>query len=101
MDDEMLVKFLLDEVTEDERAKVKGWISLEPANEKYFNHFELIWQQSKVLAASTAMDENAAWERFKKRVEKNSAPAIVVPFKKKFNWLRVAAVFIITFSVAM
>jgi ferric-dicitrate binding protein FerR (iron transport regulator) len=100
MNDEMLVKFLLDEVTEDERAKVEGWISLEPANEKYFNHFELIWQQSKVLAASTEMDENAAWDRFKRRVENNNAPAIVVPFKKKFNWLRVAAVFIITVSVA-
>jgi transmembrane sensor len=100
MDDEMLVKFLLDEVTEEERTKVKSWISLQPANQKYFDHFELIWQQSRILAQSTEIDENAAWQRFKTRLENNSAPAIIVPFKRKFNWLRVAAVFVITIAIA-
>jgi transmembrane sensor len=100
MDDEMLVKFLLDEVTEEERTKVKSWISLQPANQKYFDHFELIWQQSRILAQSTEIDENAAWQRFKTRLENNSAPAIIVPFKRKFNWRRVAAVFVITIAIA-
>jgi transmembrane sensor len=100
MDDEMLVKFLLDEVTEEERTKVKSWISLQPANQKYFDHFELIWQQSRILAQSTEIDENAAWQRFKTRLENNSAPAIIVPFNKKSNWLRVAAAFIITIAIA-
>jgi transmembrane sensor len=100
MDDEMLVKFLLDEATDDERALVKNWISLKPANQKYFNHFELIWQQSRVLAESSEVDEDAAWQRFKTRIANKGEPAIIVPFKKSFNWLRIAAIFITTIAVA-
>jgi len=101
MDDEMLVRFLLDEVTEEERALVNNWIGQTPANQKYFNHFELIWQQSRVLAISREVDEDAAWQRFKIRINSPGKPAIIVPFKKSFNWMRVAAIFITTIAVAV
>ena len=61
----MLVRFLLDEVSDEERVLVNNWITQTPANQKYFSHFELIWQQSRILAISKEVDEDAAWQRFK------------------------------------
>ena len=97
----MLVRFLLEEVSDEERVLVNNWITQTPANQKYFSHFELIWKQSRVLARSKEVDEDAAWQRFKTRINNPAKPAIIVPFKKSFNWLRVAAIFIATIAVAI
>ena len=37
----------------------------------------------------------------KSRINNPAKPAIIVPFKKSFNWLRVAAIFITTIAVAI
>ena len=99
MDDEMLAKFLLDEVTEEERLRVKQWIARNPQNTRYFSHFELIWAKSRLLAQTTTVDENAAWQRFRDRVASTSQTAVVVPLKKSVNWLRIAAMITITIGV--
>jgi transmembrane sensor len=97
MDDEMLVKFLLDEVTEDERRRVNRWIDESAANRKYFGDFENIWKQSRLLLQTSEVDEDAAWLRFRSRIDNATGTnplnkrAIVVPFKKKFEWLKAAA----------
>lgn len=86
MNDDLLVKFLLEEATETEQWQVQQWIAASPGNRKYFEQFELIWQQSRYLAATTTIDEQAAWQRFKQRV--GSPVAAPAPVKSLGQWLR-------------
>jgi len=99
MDDEMLVKFLLNEVSEGDRELVIKWIAVAPENQRYFSHFQLIWEQSRLLAQSSTADENAAWLRFQDRIAANPGQAIVVPFNKRNSWLKIAAMIIMILSV--
>ena len=99
MDDDMLVKFMLNEVNEEERLQVTNWIAQSEQNRKYFNHFELIWQNSKLLAGTSAVDEDAAWLRFQNRVNQTEKQAVVIPIRRQFSWMKVAAVLIVAVSV--
>ena len=82
--DELLVKHLLGEASPAEYEEVERWLNADAANKRYYEHFRLIWSQSK-QAALPAVDETQAWQRFREKLHK---PRAVV---KPFNWLRVAA----------
>lgn len=87
MMDELLVKYLADEATPPEQELVEEWISSSEANRHYFQHFQLIWNESKELAVAAPIDENKAWQKFQRRVEKEEArknPGL-------FGWWRIAA----------
>ncbi|MCF0053506.1 FecR domain-containing protein [Dyadobacter sp. LJ53] len=92
--DDLLVKALLDEASIAEQIEINQWLSDSDDNQRYFEHFEMIWNQSKQLAAQSAVDEDAAWERFRKRTQKGREETPVIPLyepKKSFGFLRVAA----------
>lgn len=95
----MLVKFMLNEVNDEERLQVANWIAQSEQNRKYFNHFELIWQNSKLIAQASSVDEDAAWQRFQNRINQTNKPAVVIPIRRRFNWQKVAAIFIVAISV--
>jgi ferric-dicitrate binding protein FerR (iron transport regulator) len=87
MMDELLVKYLADEATPPEQQLVEEWISSSEANRHYFQHFQLIWNESKELAVTAPIDENKAWQKFQRRVKKEEArnrPGW-------FGWWRIAA----------
>ena len=87
MMDELLVKYLADEATPPEQELVEEWISSSEANRHYFQHFQLIWGESRQLAVTTSIDENKAWQKFQRRVKKEEArksPGL-------FGWWRIAA----------
>lgn len=94
MDDELLIKYLLKETRPDEDREVESWIAASDANRQRFASLELIWQASRNLAGTSAVDENEAWERFKKK-------AISIPQKKtvklweRYGWMKVAAVLVL------
>lgn len=94
MDDELLVKYLLRETRPDEDRKVESWIAASEANRKQFAHMKLIWETSKNLAGTSTLDENEAWERFKKKV-------VSLPQKRplklweRYGWMKIAAVFVL------
>jgi transmembrane sensor len=97
MMDELLVKWLADEATPQEQQLVEEWVSSSEANRHYFQHFQLIWNESQKLAATTAVDENKAWQRFQRRVKKTeSAPGKI----KSFGWWRIAASILIVAGAA-
>ncbi len=108
MNDDMLVKYLLGEATEAEQAEVQAWISATADNEKYFEHFKLIWEQSKQLAAKSTVNTDEAWQRFVRRTEAHAAeqqtqqeerPAPrVIPLMRR-TWMR-AAVVLLGFGLA-
>jgi ferric-dicitrate binding protein FerR (iron transport regulator) len=93
--DDLLVKYLLQEASPAERLQVEEWIAADSANEKQFQQFLLIWNESKKLEQVSAVDENAAWQRFKQKIEHKPAGNTIAFPKQSFNWMRIAAMLIL------
>lgn len=102
INDDLLVKYLTGETTEDENIQVKAWIAASPENRTHFEHFQIIWEESLQLAAKSTVDEEAAWKRFKQRtatppaIKPQSAP--VVPITVRL--LRIAVMLVVTAGTA-
>lgn len=100
--DELLVKSMLDEASVAEQIEINQWLLDNDENQRYFEHFELIWNESKRLVSKSTIDENAAWERFKARTRgATEAEAEVVPLHPKpvFRILRMVAMILMTAGV--
>lgn len=97
MTDELLIKFLLKETSEEENTAIQEWLAAEPANISQFIEFEKIWEASKSLAPTSKVDEEQAWNTFKEKTTKlnKKEEAVVLPLKKNYTWLKVAAVFVL------
>lgn len=93
--DEILVKYLLGETTADENRLAEQWINASSDNKRYFDHFRLIWEESRQLAVVHEIDENDAWERFQQRInpkqDGEATNVVAFPVKKKRTALRAAA----------
>ena len=101
IDDELLVKYLLAETNAVERHAVLQWIGASPENQKYFDHFQLIWETSKQIAIPPGINADDAWRRFQKRTEQASATSAVVrPMRSSFTWIRAASVAILIAGLA-
>lgn len=100
--DELLVKYLLGEATTAEQETVKQWIQAGNHNRKYFEHFELIWQQSKQLEARSTVNVDDAWARFKQRTEeqRSATKTIEMPQPARTGWMRAAAAVVLLAGVA-
>ena len=95
IDDDLLVKYLLDESTDTEKTAVEEWMQAEPGNRKYFDHFKLIWERSKAFAATSTIDEEAAWQRFRSRIKQKPVEKGIVRGFNRIPWMRIAAMVII------
>ena len=95
--DELLVKYLLAEATQAEQEEISIWIAASGDNKRYYEHFKLIWERSRELAATSSVDENDAWQRFQQKVkEKEVASPKVIPMERKnTGWLRAAAILLL------
>lgn len=93
MNDDLLVKYLLRETSPDERRAVETWIQDRPANQRYYEHFKLIWERSRELAATSTVDTEGAWQRFQDRVqeERVSSRGLVRTMNKKLSSWQAAA----------
>lgn len=100
--DDVLVKYLLGEATPQEQEEVQQWIAASPDNARYFEHFRLIWDESKKLAASSTVNVDDAWSRFMNKVETEERPAIQVAEPPKgrtielgrYGWMKAAAILV-------
>ena len=99
--DELLVKSMLDEASIAEQIEINQWLLDDDDNQRYFEHFELIWNESKRLARTSTVDENAAWERFKARTTAKDRETEVMPMYPKpvFRILRMVAMVLMTAGV--
>src|SRR6187402_1518687 len=73
--EDLLVKYLLGESSLDEHDEVVTWLAADPANQRYLEHFRLIWQGSRHLGNDIrAQDDDehteAAWQKFRQRIHK-------------------------------
>ena len=100
MTDELLIKFLLKETSEEENKAVEKWLAADPENITSFLEMEKIWESSQLLAPTVPVNEEVAWRSFKEKLSKKEQPteraqAVVLPIKRKYTWINVAAVFIL------
>lgn len=86
--DQMLIRYMLGEATEAERAEVEAWLNESPVNRKYYEGFEYVWKESRLQGSSPVVNEDEAWERFRERVGEKENP--LRPFTAR-PWFRVAA----------
>ena len=101
MNDELLVKYLLGEVSIAERNLVDRWINETPENKKYFTHFQLIWETSKQLVIPSSINADDAWKRFQKRTEEAAKkPAVVRRIPAGRTWLRAASIAVLIATLA-
>lgn len=99
MNDELLIKLLLNEATAAETEEIQKWIAESTENEKYYRQFERIWNESETLINASPVNENVAWEKFKMRVDGQKATVpIVAKLKPAKLWFRIAAVLICCFG---
>ncbi|MFA6275834.1 MAG: FecR domain-containing protein [Pedobacter sp.] len=101
MNDELLIKFLLKETSEEENAEVQRWLSMDTENATYFAQFEKIWNASGSLKEKTTVDENEAWLKFKEKADQRltKKETIVNPLNRMNAWLKIAAVFVLGLSI--
>jgi transmembrane sensor len=66
--DDLLVKVVLGEATEEELRYVQGWLAVSNGNKRYFDDFKRIWDESRNLAYRSTVNEEAAWSGFKQRI---------------------------------
>lgn len=100
MTDELLIKFLLKETSEEENTAVEKWLAADPKHISEFLELEKIWESSQLLAPKSTVNEETAWLSFKEKVNKKGRPtekekALVLPLKRKYTWINVAAVLIL------
>ncbi len=103
--DELLVKYLLGETSADESRVAEQWINASRDNKRYYEHFRLIWEESRQLTVTQEIDENDAWARFQQRIrpqeQDTEANGNVIPFpvkKKRTALCAAAAVAILMFG---
>lgn len=103
MNDELLVKYLLGEVTSAERSVVEDWVNASSANNRYFNHFRLIWETSKQVIIPPTINPEDAWQRFQQRTQKTSEkPTLIRKINSRFKWMAAAAIlFVCAVSLAL
>ena len=94
MNDEILIKFLLNESNSEENDEVNTWLALADENHVYLAQLQKIWLESEKLKVKSEVDTDAAWLNFKSRVD-------VKPIVKLKIWnsrLRIAAMLALAIS---
>jgi transmembrane sensor len=72
--DQLIAKNLTGEASEQEAEQLRVWRLAHPANQKYFEDSEWIWQNSGVTLAKVEVDTDAALAKVKGRVAQNAGP---------------------------
>ncbi|MEJ5995757.1 FecR domain-containing protein [Pedobacter sp. Du54] len=68
MNDELLIKFLLNESSSEETDEVNRWLSLAKENPIYLAQLRKIWIESEKLKSTSKVDVEAAWTKFQDNV---------------------------------
>ncbi|WP_192350134.1 FecR family protein [Algoriphagus sp. Y33] len=72
MNEEQLIKYLLQESDVEESKAVQEWIESDPVNKKQFEEVKWVWNSGKLLLEKSDVDENEAWGKFIKLRDKKT-----------------------------
>jgi transmembrane sensor len=101
MNDEVLISYLLGEVSDDQACDIDNWRLKDPANELRFKRFQLIWETSKILDLQEPIDPVNSLARLKGKIdEQRSEDLITIQLKPTYNWLKAVAAVVLIASVA-
>jgi ferric-dicitrate binding protein FerR (iron transport regulator) len=89
INDELLISYLLKEVSAAQAREVDEWRAAETTNERRFEQFRLIWDSSKNFTPDPDIDALASLQKVKQRAAAQSAKVISMP--NRYNWLKIAA----------
>lgn len=71
INDDLLVKFLLGEISNEEILQVDAWLNESDENQKYLDELELTWIESgKMELKPVAIDKPLAWDKLSDRIDK-------------------------------
>ena len=101
IDETLLVKYLLEESSLEEKTAVEQWIHAHTDNRKYYDDFKLIWEESKQFASTSTIDVTASWQRFRNRIRESETEETKVKSISTFYWLKVAAMIILIGGAAV
>jgi transmembrane sensor len=91
INDDLLVKYLLDEASATERQQVEAWLQDDPSHQQYYQHFKLILQKSELNNSDTTQDHEAL-ARLNERMQQEGLLSNRKPF---FSWTRAVAAILI------
>jgi transmembrane sensor len=91
INDDLLISYLLKEVSEEQALQVEEWRAMDTANERRFEQFRLIWDSSKNFTADPDIDALASLQSVKQRAAEQKPQAKVVSLHR-YGWLKIAAV---------
>lgn len=100
INDELLSKFLLDEVTSSEKQDVIAWLQEDENHQAQFDALEQIWLESAPLDPKPiAVDSHIAWQSLQSKIDKHeqietSAPKISM-FAHRQVWAIAASVILV------
>lgn len=87
INDELLISYLLQEVSAEQAQEITEWRVADAANEQRFNQFKLIWDSSKNFKADPDIDAQASLQKVKQRA--TQAKVIFLP--NHLLWFKIAA----------
>jgi len=101
----LLVRYLLGETSPDDNARVETWLAADPANRHFYDHFKLIWRESRHLNDNfdtTDEQADAAWQKFRQRIHRPVHLQAVkeAPGRRYLpTWTKVAAAVLVVASI--
>jgi transmembrane sensor len=81
IDDQLLMKYLLQEAGAQEVMSVETWLRKSPGNQQHFNNLKFIWEESLRLADDQNDTEDITWGRIEDRLGFNT-PETAAPETK-------------------
>ena len=96
MVDDLIIKYLNHQITQDEVSELKSWISESEENQRYFMEVQYLWNHAGV---KNKPDINIAFQRFKTRLQKEPSSKSRKRLVRFYPVLRYAAILIITFAL--
>lgn len=91
MNDELIIKYLLQETTAEEDKAVQTWLATDPMNKKRYAELQWIWEKSKKINPTETPNTDKAWRRFKERRDSFQSTVTKSQFLWSSPWIKVAA----------
>ena len=90
--DELIGKVLAGEGTVQEQETVLKWAKESEANRQYYEHLKTIFEKADATEIKIQFDTDAAWNKVRKKIQKEPARVIPLNGNQTFNQvLRIAA----------
>jgi ferric-dicitrate binding protein FerR (iron transport regulator) len=104
IDEKLLLRFLLGEVSTKEGQQVEDWLQLSENNQKLLDDYETIWAEAgKLTPNPVAVDSKSAWAKMSTRVDKfeEKKSTKTISLKTRLAWYSssAAAIIIILFGI--